>query len=291
MDRLEQIPATGPKQRLLKGDVLAYLGLIAPRDPPVPAGVQGPPPRKLGLPPKADGAQLVVDRLAKAKREHLPQYQRQVAVDQVNELIKQLKQKRGIALTLEDLVLRAATMALQHASDAIDTTIEVAMPTTSAPLAIHSQIKLGGIEQASKLRQALASSSSSSSSSSSLPFLGVGPMQTVTVDPLAPPPAKPLSTDELYAFLLNDELPSKKAVESAETAAATASSPSSSLLDYLLDTTGQVASPSIRQEFPHKEQRITLTIVASPGLKAAAAHQLLDSVASYLEQPQMLQHA
>jgi hypothetical protein len=53
VDRLNEIPATGPKHRLLKGDVLTYLGLITPRDPPVPTGVQGPPPRKLGIPVSA----------------------------------------------------------------------------------------------------------------------------------------------------------------------------------------------------------------------------------------------
>jgi hypothetical protein len=128
----------------------------------------------------------------------------------------------------------------------------------------------------------LATTSSSTSS-----FLGVGPVKTVTVDPQALPPSKPFSSDELYDLLLNDKLPTKKTTDFATTVAAI-QQPRSNLLDYLLDTTGQVATPSIRQEFPYQEQQITLTVVASSKADATTAQQLLEIVTNYLEQPQQL---
>ncbi|KAI8049557.1 hypothetical protein BDF22DRAFT_699330 [Syncephalis plumigaleata] len=250
VDQLNKIPATGPKHRLLKGDVLAYLGLITPREPPVPTGVQGPPPRKLGIPPtkKADGIQLVTDRLAKAKRDGLLQYQRMVTIDQANQLVKQLNRKQGTSLSLDDLILRAASLAVKHTTGTSNASIEVATPNTSASLLIHPQVKVEGIEKADKLQK-----------------------------------ASTLSTTTSSTF---DKLPAKKTNDSTATVAAT--QPRSNLLDYLLDTTGQVATPSIRQEFPHQEQRVTLTVVASSKNDAPTAQQLLERIANYLEQPKQM---
>ncbi|KAI9595390.1 hypothetical protein BDF19DRAFT_441722 [Syncephalis fuscata] len=246
MDKLSKIRGTGPKGRLLKGDILMYLGLITPRDPPKPTGVQGPPPGKADM-PKRGGSQWIADRLAKAKRDRLVQRQCQVTIDQVNRLIQQLNRKQGLKLSLDDFILRAAAMALKQTSNSA-TTVEVATPTMNAPIPVQSQAKLMAIERANNSDNA---------------------PKSVKIDPNHPPRSLAATT-------------------TTTTAATATTSPRSNLLDYLLDTTGTVAAPSIKQEFPHNEQQITLTMVASSTLKADAAHQLLNQIVRYLEQPQLL---
>jgi pyruvate/2-oxoglutarate dehydrogenase complex dihydrolipoamide acyltransferase (E2) component len=85
--KLKDIQATGPKGQLLKGDILIFLGKIKPRAPPVPTGVQGPPPSATSV----NIATIIKERLAHARKEQ--QYQIVVTADRALDWLKRLKSK------------------------------------------------------------------------------------------------------------------------------------------------------------------------------------------------------
>ncbi|RKP05962.1 hypothetical protein THASP1DRAFT_25629 [Thamnocephalis sphaerospora] len=273
--KLADIRATGPKGRILKGDVLVFLGKIKPRDPPKPMGVQGPPP--------GTGSTMAT---------RTAQRQREVSVEQATALLTTLQKKRGLKLSLNDLVMRAMALALiQVPSTAAGTVVDVATAGASAILPVAKQTRLAPIERAAA--EAQKATASTERQSRAAPFLAVSAPRTVTVDPRQPPATKPLAKDQLYDFLLDASPVSTsthRAAPAAETSAASAPAPAAPglLLDYLLDTNGRVPLPNLRTELPHQEQHVTLTIVTGTAVDATLAGRLLDCVAGHLERPEAL---
>ncbi|CAO3593405.1 unnamed protein product [Absidia cylindrospora] len=106
---LGAIEASGPGGRILKGDVLAHLGLIAPQPAPKPRHSCAPPRDQIEIAKPASEA-----KETKAKKEEtpvLPNYiERQISMDALINL-------NGTRANINDLISKAAGRALQEVND------------------------------------------------------------------------------------------------------------------------------------------------------------------------------
>ncbi|KAI8096927.1 uncharacterized protein BX664DRAFT_325207 [Halteromyces radiatus] len=115
-----QIKASGPGGRILKGDVLAHLGLIAPRPAPKPRHSVAPPRDQIEIAkptaPVDDGKKSIQDK--KEDTPVVPTYiERQVSMDALINLRSSLKEQSGTRVNLNDLISKAAGRALQEVND------------------------------------------------------------------------------------------------------------------------------------------------------------------------------
>ncbi|ORY99733.1 hypothetical protein BCR42DRAFT_430072 [Absidia repens] len=109
---LGAIEASGPGGRILKGDVLAHLGLIAPQPAPKPKHSAAPPRDQIEIAKPASEA-----KETKAKKEEtpvLPNYiERQISMD----ALINLNEQSGTRANINDLISKAAGRALQEVND------------------------------------------------------------------------------------------------------------------------------------------------------------------------------
>ncbi|ORX56959.1 hypothetical protein DM01DRAFT_1406397 [Hesseltinella vesiculosa] len=108
---LSAIKASGPGGRILKGDVLGHLGLIAPQPAPKPRHSVAPPRDQIEF---AKPAQ-VEEKVKTPAKLVVPDYiERQITFDALFGFRDQLNVSNGSNVTVNDLVAEAATRALQE---------------------------------------------------------------------------------------------------------------------------------------------------------------------------------
>ncbi|KAG0056843.1 hypothetical protein BGZ83_003137 [Gryganskiella cystojenkinii] len=159
-----QIPATGPKGRVLKGDVLAFLGKIKARpapEPTIPQPKTLPPASKVAAPAKGapapvDGSaftdsptsnmrKVIASRLSESKKTVPHSYiTRDIVIDNLMKLRRALADEFEVRVSVNDFIIKAASLALRDVPESnvqfasgdstkqlknIDISVAVATPT------------------------------------------------------------------------------------------------------------------------------------------------------------------
>ncbi|KAI8077919.1 uncharacterized protein B0P05DRAFT_543325 [Gilbertella persicaria] len=105
---LDSIKPSGYGGRILKGDVLAHLGLIAPKPAPKPTLTAAPPRDQIVFAKTEKPVEKAV------KKEPLPSFiQKQVVVDDLFKLRQSLNEQHGTFVSVNDFIAKAAERALQ----------------------------------------------------------------------------------------------------------------------------------------------------------------------------------
>ncbi|RUS18005.1 hypothetical protein BC937DRAFT_89247 [Endogone sp. FLAS-F59071] len=110
-----QITGSGPGGRILKGDVLAFLGKIQPR--PMPPPTKSAAPAQVVLAKKAEPAPAATQAPSgkkAASKPTVPQYvQKDIVVDELVKFKRELNEQFNAHVSLDDFFVRAAFLALQ----------------------------------------------------------------------------------------------------------------------------------------------------------------------------------
>lgn len=131
-----KIPSTGPKGRVLKGDVLAFLGKIKarpapeptipqPKTLPPPSKAAAPAPSKASAPTSAPGSaftdtpatnmrKVIASRLSESKSTIPHSYvTRDIVIDNMMKLRRLLADELGVKVSVNDFMIKAASLALR----------------------------------------------------------------------------------------------------------------------------------------------------------------------------------
>ncbi|RUS25660.1 hypothetical protein BC938DRAFT_471825 [Jimgerdemannia flammicorona] len=109
-----KIPASGPGGRILKGDLLAFLGQIQPKPMPPPTRSAAPAQIMLATPPKAASDTDNAKTTTKSKSKAPPSYvQKDIVVDELVKLRRVLNEQYDAHFSLNDFFVRAASLALR----------------------------------------------------------------------------------------------------------------------------------------------------------------------------------
>ncbi|ORY04845.1 hypothetical protein K493DRAFT_404574 [Basidiobolus meristosporus CBS 931.73] len=158
IDDINKVPATGPKGRILKGDVLGYLGLI--KSAPAPKAESKASAATSNAPqtpapsssaeyediPVTTMRRIIASRLSESKSTVPHSYvAREIVVDEINKLRRTLKENNQISVSVNDFIVRATSLALRdvpelnvrynpakeagESIDSVDISIAVATPT------------------------------------------------------------------------------------------------------------------------------------------------------------------
>ncbi|KAI8144083.1 hypothetical protein BJV82DRAFT_608258 [Fennellomyces sp. T-0311] len=127
---LSAIKASGPGGRILKGDVLAHLGLIPYKPAPKPRTSIAPPRDEIVFAKPADSAK----RAAKKEDKPLPPnyISKSVAVDELLALRSTLNSQNRTNVSVDDFIAKAATRALQDTVKPPKSTSGIVYNTTAA---------------------------------------------------------------------------------------------------------------------------------------------------------------
>ncbi|KAI8605380.1 2-oxoacid dehydrogenases acyltransferase-domain-containing protein [Dissophora ornata] len=159
---ITEIPSTGPKGRVLKGDVLAFLGKIKARpapEPTIPQPKTLPPPSMPKTPsaptpapgsaftdtPTTNMRKVIASRLSESKSTVPHSYvTRDVVIDNMMKLRHLLADELGVKVSVNDFLIKAASLALRDVPESnvqftsgdnakqlkdIDISVAVATPT------------------------------------------------------------------------------------------------------------------------------------------------------------------
>lgn len=117
------IAGTGPRGRISKADVLAHVKLAAPEPGPAPEpGLAGVPPRAVGRPPEIvpmDKIRRVIARRLTEAKQSIPHFyvRNEARLDALTAIRVQANRFLGIKVSINDLIVRAAALALAEVPD------------------------------------------------------------------------------------------------------------------------------------------------------------------------------
>ncbi|ORX92947.1 hypothetical protein K493DRAFT_316277 [Basidiobolus meristosporus CBS 931.73] len=156
IEDINKVPATGPKGRILKGDVLSYLGIIK-GGAPTPKVQESKPAQEASKPASVSSAayedipvttmrRVIASRLSESKSTVPHSYvARDIVVDEIAKLRRTLKENNQISVSVNDFIVRATSLALRDVPElnvrynaskdagesisSVDISIAVATPT------------------------------------------------------------------------------------------------------------------------------------------------------------------